>query len=250
MIANLFRHRLFTSAAFFCLFYALIALVLMCTSSTQVLGINAFIKPFKFGISAFVLFLTFSWFYKFLPSRFHNSFQLFAWINVAVMAFELSWILIQAYRGTLSHFNMSTPFEGIMFGIMGVSIAISTTWTLILFKWTFASEFRMNPGLLWALRFGIILFVIFGFTGFIMGANRAHTVGASDGGQGLFLLNWSLNHGDIRIPHFFGLHALQILPLLAYLFKLRARNSFVLSLLYGTACAALLYIALSGQAPF
>ncbi len=250
MIANLFRHRLFTRAAFVCLFYALISLIFISISSTQVLGINAFIKPFKFGISAFVLFLTFSWFYNFLPSRLHNSFQLFAWINVAVMAFELSWILIQAYRGTLSHFNMRTPFEGIMFGIMGISIAISTTWTLVLFKWTFASDFRMSPGLLCAVRFGILLFVIFGFTGFIMGANRSHTVGSSDGGTGLFLLNWSLTHGDIRIAHFFGLHALQILPLKANLFKLRARNSFVLSVLYGAACATLLYIALSGQAPF
>ena len=250
MMATLFRHRLFTQSAFACLFYALISLILICTSNTQVLGINAFIKPFKFGISAFILFLTFSWYFNFLPHRLHKSFQLFAWVNIAVMAFELVWILIQAYRGTLSHFNISTAFEGIMFGIMGISIAISTTWTLLLFKWTFASDFRMNYGLLQAVRFGIILFVIFGFTGFIMGANRSHTIGASDGGPGLFLLNWSLNHGDIRIPHFFGLHALQILPVFANLFQLRARSSFVLSFLYGLACATLLYLALSGKPPF
>ncbi len=249
-MASLFRHRLFTQAAFVCLLYALVSLILIGTSNTQVLGINAFIKPFKFGVSAFVLFLTFSWYFNFIPSRLHKSFQLFAWVNIAVMAFELSWILIQAYRGTLSHFNISTAFEGIMFGIMGVSIAISTTWTLLLLKWTFATDFRMNPGLLQAVRFGIVLFVIFGFTGFIMGANRSHTVGASDGGPGLFLLNWSLNHGDIRISHFFGLHALQILPLMANLFKLRARSSFVLSVFYGLVCAALLYLALSGKPPF
>jgi hypothetical protein len=250
MIANLFRHRLFTRAALICLFYALIALILIITSSTQVLGINAFIKPFKFGISAFILFLTFSWYFNFLPRRLHKPFHLFAWVNIAVMAFELSWILIQAYRGTLSHFNMSTAFEGIMFGIMGISIAISTTWTLLLFKWTFAKDFRMNPGLLQAVRFGIVLFVIFGFTGFIMGANRSHTVGAPDGGPGIFLLNWSLTYGDIRISHFFGLHALQILPLKASLFKLRARSSFVMSVLYGIACASLLYLALSGKPPY
>lgn len=249
-MSNLFRHRLLTKAAFVCLLYAVISLVLIFNSSIEVLGINAFIKPFKFGISAFILFLTFSWFYNFLPPRLHNSFQRFAWVNVAVMAFELGWILIQAYRGTLSHFNMSTAFEGIMFGIMGVSIAISTTWTLLLFKWTFAIDFRMSPSLLWGVRFGIILFVIFGFTGFIMGANRSHTVGNPDGGPGIFLLNWSLNHGDIRISHFFGLHALQILPLFANLFQLRARSSFVLSLLYGFACATLLYLALSGKPPF
>mgnify|MGYP001112257354 CR=1 FL=1 len=249
-MASLFRHRLFTRAAFACLLYALISLIFICTSSTQVLGINAFVKPFKFGVSAFILFLTFSWYFNFIPRRLHKSFQLFAWVNIAVMAFELSWIFIQAYRGTLSHFNINTAFEGIMFGIMGVSIAISTTWTLMLFKWTFANDFRMNPGLLQAIRFGIVLFVIFGFTGFIMGANRSHTVGAPDGEPGIFLLNWSLHHGDIRISHFFGLHALQILPFMAYLFKLSARSSFIFSVFYGIACTALIYLALSGKPPF
>ncbi len=53
-----------------------------------------------------------------------------------------------------------------------------------------------------------------------MGAKLQHTVGATDGSNGIAFLNWSKHYGDLRIAHFFGMHSLQLLPLLGfYVFK-------------------------------
>jgi hypothetical protein len=85
----------------------------------------------------------------------------------------------------------------------------------------------------------------------------AHTVGAADGGPGLPGTGWNLQHGDLRVPHFVGLHAMQMLPLIALLLVRRSaadaetrriRLVWVAGVSYFMLFALLLAQALRGEA--
>lgn len=82
----------------------------------------------------------------------------------------------------------------------------------------------------------------------------AHTVGAPDGGPGLPATGWSREHGDLRVPHFIGLHALQVLPLVALALHrrrfgdaVRVRLTQITGAGYGALFVLLLWQALRGQ---
>jgi hypothetical protein len=84
----------------------------------------------------------------------------------------------------------------------------------------------------------------------------AHTVGAPDGGPGLPGTKWSTEHGDLRVPHFLGLHAMQVLPAFSLVLARarrrisageRARLVRVAAASYATLMTLLLWQALRGQ---
>ena len=81
----------------------------------------------------------------------------------------------------------------------------------------------------------------------------AHTVGAPDGGPGLPGIHWSRDHGDLRISHFVGLHALQALSLIVVALPAgwsatrRVRFTISAAASYTALFGILLWQALRGQ---
>src|ERR1044071_6891201 len=68
-----------------------------------------------------------------------------------------------------------------------------------------------------AIRYSIVIFLAGNAIGGDTLARGSHTVGTADGGPGLSLVHWRTIGGDLRIAHFISIHAIQIVPLFAYI---------------------------------
>ncbi|MBV8706541.1 MAG: hypothetical protein JO028_05085 [Acidobacteriaceae bacterium] len=179
-------------------------------------GVPAWLKPAKFAISIAIYAGTLAWMFQYITvgRRFVRWLGI---ITAAVGVIEIVIIDLQAARGTTSHFNATTPLDAALFGVMGLAILIlwlaSVGICVVLFRQPFS-----NRAWGWSLRLGMLITVIGSLAGGLMVHYGAHTMGAADGGAGLLGLGWSSTHGDLRIPHFFGLHGMQVIPLLYWLF--------------------------------
>ena len=229
-----------------CIIMSVFCLLLILFTGTEVLGINAWIKPLKFYLSTVILVWSMGYYMSYLHKR--KAVKLYSWFVLGVFVFELVYITIQAALGELSHFNISSTFHSAMFSGMGILIAVLTLWTgYIGFLFFTKSHTIAQRHLLWGIRLGILLFIVFAFEGGMMGANLAHTVGSADGGPGLPVTNWSTKHGDLRVAHFFGMHALQVIPATAYFVFKKSYQVILFSLLYFFMVSAILYQAILGM---
>jgi hypothetical protein len=94
---------------------------------------------------------------------------------------------------------------------------------------------------------GILIFVVFSFEGGLMGSRMNHSVGAINDNSNWFIVGWSKTVGDLRVSHFIGMHALQLLPLLSfYVFK-NIKITIIISVLYGLLAISTLLQALNGK---
>ena len=233
-------------------------------------GVPAWLKPAKFALSTAVYALTLAWVFRALPS-WPRMRAIVGWTTAIVFAIEVAIIAVQAWRGTTSHFNVSTVLNGVLFGVMGTLIIMQTAASAAVAVALWRERHFDDRAIAWAMRIGMTLTIVGASTGGLMTrpteaqleqartthamtVSGAHTVGAPDGGPGLSGTGWSTEHGDVRVPHFVGLHTLQILPLLVVVLRrrgwpesLRVRAAIAAGLAYAGLFATLLVQALRGQ---
>ncbi|MEJ8281133.1 hypothetical protein [Pseudonocardia spirodelae] len=202
-----------------------------------VLGAPVWLKPTKFALSIAIYCLSWAWLYAQLRVRRGRlrTAHLAGTVAAVALAVEQVVISVQAGRGTTSHFNNTSVLDASLWTTMGVSIVLAWLATL----WVAAGLFAvrdLDPARSVAIRAGTVLSLTGMALGFLMttptpdqladfrGIAGAHTVGVPDGGPGLPLVGWSTLGGDLRIPHFAGMHALQLLPLLLVALELAARR--------------------------
>jgi hypothetical protein len=218
----------------------LAALVGLVVDHQVITGAPAWLKPAKFAISVTIYCFTFVYLLQFV--RGHRRLVAFV-ANATAIALLVEMVIIvgQVVRGATSHFNYSTPLDAALFGTMAGFITL--VWVMALVLGILLLLQRMpDPVWAWALRLSVLIALVGMGVAFLMtrptaaqlaGAQAgkglpivgAHTVGVADGGPGLPVLGWSTIAGDLRIPHFVGLHGLQVMLILGFLLTLPAARA-------------------------
>lgn len=198
------------------------------TDDRLVMGISAWIKPLKFTLSGLLYALTLLSLPRYLNPVPRRT-RLVLDISGAMLAIEMVLIYFQAFRARPSHFNAETLEDMLIFNVMAFGISVFWAMNLVLMIWFLrqkAGEDLLKRGVIWGFL-SALLGMLVGFlmstpsemqlaalqSGKQLALMGSHTVGAPDGGAGIPFLNWSLEFGDLRVAHFIGIHAIQVLPL-------------------------------------
>jgi len=198
-------------------------------------GAPIWMKPFKFSLSFVAYGVTLAW----MLSLLRQTPRAARWAGNLVTAagvLEMVAIVGQVLRGRQSHFNVSTPFDAAVYGLMGITITALWLTSLGIAALSLrqplgsrvtASTLRLGLGL--ALLGMAVAFLMVGPTRQQLASGQfryvgAHSVGVPDGGPGLPVTGWSTVGGDLRVPHFVGLHALQVIPLVGLVLGVAGRR--------------------------
>ncbi|MDN3585996.1 hypothetical protein QWY86_04915 [Pedobacter aquatilis] len=199
---------------------AFLILLIMPFEHRQIMGINLWIKPLKFAVSIGIYAISWSAILSYFPQQ--SIIRRFARFTVFALCFEMLAISSQAARGELSHFNQSGIYNSTVYSLMGTIITAQTVFSIIVSIPMFQSmPQKIGYAMAWALRFGIATSILFALQGGYIGYHMSHTIGGTDGSKGILILNWNRQYGDLRIAHFFGIHALQIIPLSIWLCRIK-----------------------------
>ncbi|WP_086831869.1 hypothetical protein [Streptomyces sp. NRRL B-24572] len=256
---------------------ALVSAVGIFVDDRILVGVPIWTKPFKFSVSFVAYGLTMAWMLSLLP-RGRRAGWWAGTVLTVTSTIEMVLIVLQVIRGTRSHFNQTTPFDATVFSIMGATVAVLWLSALVIAVLLLRARI-LDRAMAWAVRLSSLIALAGAAVGFLMVRPTpeqlavdnspiigAHSVGVPDGGPSMPVTGWATTGGDLRIAHFFGMHALQLLPLLLIALtalatrvpalarladeRIRLRLVVTASAAYAATFVLLTWQALRGQALF
>ncbi|MFF0337081.1 hypothetical protein ACFYUM_31375 [Streptomyces fimicarius] len=207
---------------------AVVSAVGLVVDDRVLVGAPIWAKPFKFSVSFVAYCLTLAWMLRLL-TRGRRIGRWAGHVVVVTSLVEMVIITVQVVRGKRSHFNTATAFDSALWNTMGMTIVVLWAATLVIAVLLLRTRIADRAEAL-AVRGGLLIALAGAALGFLMtlpsesqqavgnldasDAIGAHSVGVPDGGPAMALTGWSTTGGDLRAPHFVGMHALQLIPLL------------------------------------
>jgi hypothetical protein len=212
------------------------ALIGLLVDPRVITGAPAWLKPAKFGLSIAIYSFTLLWLLSFVRGR-ARIVGIVAWVSAIGLLLEQSIIVAQVVRGTASHFNVGTELDSLLFNIMGSTIVV--VWLMGLVAAVLLVRQRLDDSdFALSLKLGIAIALVGMAVAVLMTSanpaqqaaasqrarsgmaktSGAHSVGVAegDGGAGLPIVGWSTEGGDLRVAHFVGIHAINVLPLIGW----------------------------------
>lgn len=178
------------------------------------LGENVWVKPLKFAASIMLFVVTLAWSARYIPERIRQNgiFALYQWIVLTCIAGEMLWIIGAAALGIGSHFNTTTPLMATLYGLMGI-LAVTLTSAAAVYGaliWRHSIAPESMPIALSFIATSVATVIVASH----LAQNMGHHVGVESADAARFwLTGWSREVGDLRVPHFFATHIMQMVPL-------------------------------------
>lgn len=270
-------HRPLTANAAAMFALVLVGAVGVLADDRLLLGESVWLKPMKFGFAMGVYGLTLAW----LLSKLRKGRRLGWWLGTAFAVaglVDVGAVVYAAAHGTVSHFNANpdpvarTVRTAFNIGVLPLLLTTLVIAVLVLIQRTgdraLTAALRAGLGLavagmvaaVWLSNSaGVEPRTVADANGHPVSMNGGHGIGDPDG-NGMPLTHWSTTGGDLRVPHFVGLHGIQVLLLVTAVLgllaarrrwlrdeRVRARLVGVAGLGYTGAFAVLTWQARRGQ---
>lgn len=235
--------------------------LLMCLAAAAALetrlldGANVWLKPAKFALSFVVLYATLVWVVERLSPRVQARRLLRYTLMAMVLATwtEMAYIAGRAGLGQASHFAVATPLQALMYTLMGVG-AVTLVVGIAVVGWLAGNDVdgRLSPAMREGVRWGFGLSsVLTLLTAGYLSSNGGHFVGVPTPGAAVIPgLGWSAEVGDLRPAHFLALHAMQAVPMVAWMRDRRGTSPKAvkaLAIVYALITLAVFAQALMGE---
>lgn len=182
-------------------------------------GVSVWSKPLKFTIAIAIFLATLGAVSRYLdPAQLAGTtYRITSVVGLLATDVEVAYIVVQGARGQHSHFNATSLFATLMFRVMGICAVLLTAPAVVLGLLAAGAN---NPALSPPLRVGIVGGLVGGglltlITAISIGARGSPYVGARPTPDRVIpFTRWSRTAGDLRAPHFFALHMMQVGPVL------------------------------------
>jgi hypothetical protein len=234
------RNKLLFAFGFIQIFIAIFCLSFAIIEHKSILGANAFLKPFKYGLCIAIISWFFGWILAHLFSKKKITYS--SWFHVITLFTVILIVIIQTFRGVPSHFNFSTPFDQLLTSILWFCYVC---YTLMIFGVTLSffmqKKMPTSQHFAWGIRMSLLVYLLFLYDGFYMMTIKSHLVSGEDSEKGLYFLNWNTKHGDLRIIHYTGIFALPTILLTSY-YVLKKKKHIILFAISYFLIGLILYI--------